>query len=98
RRRTSPPGQRHRGGLRQIRRDGPGERAAGDQRCQASPGAVMSVEVANESGVEVDEDALVALAGHVLDKMGIHPLAELSILIVDETAMAALHEQWMGEP
>lgn len=57
----------------------------------------MSIEVANESGVEIDEAALVALAGHVLDEMGIHPLAELSILIVDEPAMAALNEQWMGE-
>jgi len=59
---------------------------------------MMSIEVANESGVEIDEDALVALAGHVLDKMGVHPLAELSILIVDEAAMSVLHEQWMGEP
>ncbi|GGM66409.1 endoribonuclease YbeY [Thermopolyspora flexuosa] len=57
----------------------------------------MSIEVANESGVEIDESALVALAGHVLEEMGIHPLAELSILIVDEPAMAALNEQWMGE-
>jgi probable rRNA maturation factor len=30
--------------------------------------------------------------------MGVHPLAELSILIVDEAAMSVLHEQWMGEP
>ncbi|GAA4582170.1 rRNA maturation RNase YbeY [Planotetraspora phitsanulokensis] len=58
----------------------------------------MSIEVANESGVEVDESALVELAGHVLGRMGIHPLAELSILIIDEAAMAVLHEQWMGEP
>jgi probable rRNA maturation factor len=58
----------------------------------------MSIEVANESGIEIDESALVALAGHVLGRMGIHPLAELSILVVDETAMAKLHEQWMGEP
>ncbi|GII55001.1 endoribonuclease YbeY [Planotetraspora thailandica] len=58
----------------------------------------MSIEVANESGVEVDESALVELAGHVLGRMGINPLAELSILIVDEPAMAVLHEQWMGEP
>lgn len=57
----------------------------------------MSVEVANESGVAVDEDALVELAGHVLGHMGINPLAELSILVVDEAAMAELHEQWMGE-
>ncbi|MGV9597294.1 rRNA maturation RNase YbeY [Streptosporangium sandarakinum] len=58
----------------------------------------MSIEVNNESGVEVDEGLLVSLAGHVLERMDINPLAELSILIVDEEAMAVLHEQWMGEP
>jgi probable rRNA maturation factor len=58
----------------------------------------VSIEVLNESGVEVDETALVELAGHVLGRLGVHPLAELSILIVDETAMTKLHEQWMGEP
>jgi probable rRNA maturation factor len=58
----------------------------------------VSVEVANESGVEVDEGALVELAGHVLGHLGVNPLAELSILVVDEAAMAELHEQWMGEP
>ncbi|OUC87818.1 rRNA maturation RNase YbeY [Streptosporangium minutum] len=58
----------------------------------------MSIEVNNESGVEVDEGLIVSLAGHVLERMDINPLAELSILIVDEEAMAVLHEQWMGEP
>ncbi|MBP2702685.1 rRNA maturation RNase YbeY [Microbispora sp. RL4-1S] len=58
----------------------------------------MSIEVANESGVELDESMLVELAGHVLGRMEINPLAELSILVVDEAAMAELHEQWMGEP
>ncbi|MDH2425095.1 rRNA maturation RNase YbeY [Sphaerisporangium sp. TRM90804] len=58
----------------------------------------MSIEVANESGVPVDEAALVKLAGHVLGRMGVHPLAELSVLIVDEAAMSELHERWMGEP
>ncbi|WP_327086412.1 rRNA maturation RNase YbeY [Nonomuraea sp. NBC_01738] len=58
----------------------------------------MSVEVNNESGDEVDEETLVALATHVLGEMGINPLAELSIVVVDEGAMADLHEKWMGEP
>lgn len=58
----------------------------------------MSVEVANESGVAVDEAALSALASYVLGEMGVHPLAELSILIVDEAAMEALHVKWMDEP
>jgi probable rRNA maturation factor len=28
----------------------------------------------------------------------VHPAAELSVLLVDETTMAGLHERWMGEP
>jgi probable rRNA maturation factor len=58
----------------------------------------MSVEVANESGVEIDEAALSQLARFVLDWMRIHPLAELSILLVDPPAMEQLHQQWMDEP
>jgi probable rRNA maturation factor len=58
----------------------------------------VSIEVLNESGVTVDEKALVDLARHVLDGMRVHPLAELSLLLVDETAMSELHEKWMGEP
>ena len=33
-----------------------------------------------------------------LDQMRIHPLAELSVLLVDERTMTDLHERWMGEP
>ncbi|HEX6469938.1 MAG TPA: rRNA maturation RNase YbeY [Streptosporangiaceae bacterium] len=58
----------------------------------------MSIEVLNESGAEVDEAALVDLARHVLDSMRVHPLAELSLLLVDRSAMAELHEKWMDEP
>jgi probable rRNA maturation factor len=58
----------------------------------------MSIEVSNESGVAVDELRLVALARQVLDAMRIHPLAELSLLLVDEGEMTNLHERWMDEP
>jgi probable rRNA maturation factor len=58
----------------------------------------LSIDIANESGAAVDEAALVALARYVLDQMHIHPLAELSVLLVDEQAMADLHERWMNEP
>jgi probable rRNA maturation factor len=58
----------------------------------------MSIDINNESGVTVDEAAIVALARYVLDQMGIHPLAELSILLVDTAAMEQLHIQWMDEP
>jgi probable rRNA maturation factor len=58
----------------------------------------VSIEIANESGVDVDETELIAVAQHALDELRIHPLAELSILLVDEKVMADLHERWMGEP
>jgi probable rRNA maturation factor len=57
----------------------------------------MSIEIANESGVDIDEPLLAALARHVLDGMRVHPLAELSVLLVDEPAMTELHVRWMGE-
>jgi probable rRNA maturation factor len=58
----------------------------------------MSIEVNNESGVEVDERALTQLGRFVLDALRIDPLAELSILLVEPDAMAALHMQWMDLP
>jgi probable rRNA maturation factor len=57
----------------------------------------VSIEIANESGLPVDEAALASLARHVLDEMHVHPLAELSLLLVDEPAMTELHVRWMGE-
>src|SRR6266571_3928925 len=44
----------------------------------------VSIEIANESGVAVNEAALAGLARHVLDEMRVHPLAELSLLLMDE--------------
>jgi probable rRNA maturation factor len=58
----------------------------------------MSVEVNDESGVRNDLAALAALARHVLDALRIHPLAELSVLLVDIDTMTRLHVQWMDEP
>jgi probable rRNA maturation factor len=56
----------------------------------------MSIEIANESGVEVDTDAILAVARHALDEMGVNPLAELSVLLVDIDYMAELNHRWMG--
>lgn len=58
----------------------------------------MSIEVNNESGADVDEAALLELGRFVLDAMGVSALAELSIVLVDAEAMAALHVQWMDLP
>ena len=58
----------------------------------------MTIDVNNESGVEVDARALAELSRFVLDRLHVHPLAELSLLLVDPAAMEALHVQWMDEP
>jgi probable rRNA maturation factor len=58
----------------------------------------MTVDLNNESGIEVDETGLVQLATFVLDELRIHPQAELSVLLVDEPTMAVYHEKYMGEP
>ena len=58
----------------------------------------MSIEVANESGVAVDEEALIRVARHVLDAMGVSSLAELSLMLVDLAEMERLHVQYMDEP
>jgi probable rRNA maturation factor len=58
----------------------------------------VSIDINNESGVSVDEGEMSRLARYVLDEMGINPLADLSVLIVDTEAMETLHVQWMDEP
>jgi probable rRNA maturation factor len=57
----------------------------------------MSIEIANESGTEVDTDAVLDCARYALDELGVNPLAELSILLVDAPYMAELNHRWMGE-
>lgn len=58
----------------------------------------MSIDVNNESGTPVDERALSEVARFALDRLRIHPLAELSVVLVDEPTMEHLHVQWMDEP
>lgn len=58
----------------------------------------MSIEISNESDHTVDEVKVLKLAGFALDRMKIHPGAELAIMFVEEPAMEALHIQWMDEP
>jgi probable rRNA maturation factor len=58
----------------------------------------VSVDINNESGVMVEEDVLRELAQYVIGQMEVHPLADLSMLLVDEAHMTNLHEKWMEEP
>ncbi|MBB1245303.1 rRNA maturation RNase YbeY [Streptomyces durbertensis] len=58
----------------------------------------MSIDVNNESGQEVDEQAILDIARYALTRMRIHPLSELSVIVVDAAAMEQLHLQWMDLP
>ena len=57
----------------------------------------MSVELNNESGVEVDQPRVLALANYALDYMNIHPDADLAISFTDEATMEKLHIEFMDE-
>jgi probable rRNA maturation factor len=55
----------------------------------------MSIEVLDESGRTVDVTELSRLARFAMDRMRVHPQAELCIKLVDEATIAELNEQWM---
>ena len=68
---------------------GSGEPEAGED--------AMSIEVLEESGAAVDVKRMVQLSRFVIERMRIHPLAELCIKLVDEDTIAELNEQWMDK-
>ena len=57
----------------------------------------MSIEVNDESGEGIDAERVAALARFVLDRLRVHPQAELSVLAVDVATRSSLHQQWMDE-
>ncbi len=57
----------------------------------------MSIEILEESEASVDVRRLAALSRFVLDRLRVHPQAELCIKLVDEDTIAELNEQWMGK-
>ncbi len=57
----------------------------------------MSIEILNESGHELDVQRLAGLARFTLDRMRVHPMAELCIKAVDEPTIEQLNEQWMAQ-
>jgi probable rRNA maturation factor len=68
-----------------------------DEQPKGDDGHLMSVDVHDESGADVDVDRLAVLSRFVLDRLRVHPLAELSVVAVDPDTMAAHHLQWMDE-
>jgi probable rRNA maturation factor len=55
----------------------------------------VSIEVLEESGNSVDVTELSRLARFTMDRMRVHPQAELCIKLVDEATIAELNQQWM---
>jgi probable rRNA maturation factor len=55
----------------------------------------VTIEILNESGAEVDVKELAGLARFTMDRMRVHPQAELCIKLVDEDTIAQLNAQWM---
>jgi probable rRNA maturation factor len=55
----------------------------------------VSIEILNESGYDVSVRDLSKLSRFVMDRMRVHPQAELCIKLVDEATIAELNEQWM---
>ncbi|WP_127474874.1 rRNA maturation RNase YbeY [Microbacterium sulfonylureivorans] len=58
----------------------------------------MTIEISNESGIQVDETVLLRLMENNLTELHVSADADVAILLVDEGAMEALHVQWMDEP
>ncbi|HWR46515.1 MAG TPA: rRNA maturation RNase YbeY, partial [Pseudonocardiaceae bacterium] len=58
----------------------------------------MGIEIANESGTAIPEASIAAAARFAMDRLGVSPLAELSVLLVSSGVMADLHERWMDLP
>lgn len=58
----------------------------------------MSIELANESGVEAPAELIIGAARFAVGAMDVNPAAELSLLLVDEDTMADMHVQWMDLP
>lgn len=56
------------------------------------------IDLNNESGEHADEVGLVGLARYTLERMRIHPQADVSIILVDEATMSHYHEKFMDEP
>ena len=58
----------------------------------------MEVFIGDEQDRDVDRATLVTVAHRVLEGERQPPETEVSVLLVDETAMTDLHERFMGQP
>src|SRR6201992_4371 len=59
---------------------------------------MTAIEGAHESGLDVCEDELVSVARFVITELNVNRDAELSMVLLDSSAMADLHMRWMDLP
>lgn len=58
----------------------------------------MTIEINNESEIDVDLKSTRELASYVIEQLKLHPMVDLGIIFVNEKPMEDLHIQWMDEP
>lgn len=58
----------------------------------------MNIEITNLTDSNCEQERLVSVANHAMQQLGLHQECELSISLVDEDEMTALHVRWMDEP
>ena len=58
----------------------------------------MNIEITNLTTHTCDEARLASVAEFAMVSMGLHQDCEVSISLVDEDEMSALHVRWMDEP
>jgi probable rRNA maturation factor len=58
----------------------------------------MSIEITNESDVEIDTDRVLFVAQFAREHLKLHPMVDVGIMFIDEAPMTALHVKWMDEP
>jgi len=58
----------------------------------------VTIEINNESDLEVDLKTVRAVAEYVIEQLKLHPLVDLGIIFVDEKPMTDLPIQLMDEP
>lgn len=57
----------------------------------------MSVEVTNESGIDLEVEWVADLMDFAFSRLRVSPEADVAVIFVDETTMEQLHIQWMME-
>jgi len=58
----------------------------------------VTIEINNESEIEVDLKSTRELASYVIEQLKLHPMVDLGVIFVNEKPMTDLHIQWMDEP